>query len=305
MTAYSIACLAGDGIGPEVMAQASRGMREAAHLHGFGLDEEHVPFGADATMRVGQPFPLASRNAALAADAILAATIDQTLLRSLVAELDLRAGVMRARLRNAAITFVAPLRADAWDWTLRRAAAHGTLEPRPPHVRRERGWLDRRGGGGSPRATRDWTSSSCPRAARSARSCRAPESFDVIVCTPPLLVPLAELGWCLDSGRVVAWGRLAEGGPGIFGPSHGTAVDIAGQGVADPSSMLLAAALMLGEGLGERGAEATLSSAVSYVRGNGTRRAVGTVSMSTELTDAVLAQLPQSHSNAEFLREAI
>ena len=42
MTAYSIACLAGDGIGPEVMAQASRGMRAAARLHGFGLDEEHV-----------------------------------------------------------------------------------------------------------------------------------------------------------------------------------------------------------------------------------------------------------------------
>ena len=57
MTAYSIACLAGDGIGPEVMAQASRGMRAAARLHGFELDEEHVPFGADATMRVGQPFP--------------------------------------------------------------------------------------------------------------------------------------------------------------------------------------------------------------------------------------------------------
>ena len=35
MTTYSIACLAGDGIGPEVMAQASRGMRAAARLHGF------------------------------------------------------------------------------------------------------------------------------------------------------------------------------------------------------------------------------------------------------------------------------
>ena len=105
---------------------------------------------------------------------------------------------------------------------------------------------------------------------------------------------------------MLAWGRLAEDGPGIFGPSHGTAVDIAGQGVADPSSMLLAAALMLGEGLGERGAAATLSSAVSYVRGHGgRRRAVGTVSMSSELTDAVLARLPQSHSNAEFLTEAV
>ena len=304
MTAYSIACLAGDGIGPEVMAQASRGMREAAHLHGFGLDEEHVPFGADATMRVGQPFPLASRNAALAADAILAATIDQTLLRSLVAELDLRAGVMRARLRSAAITFVAPLRADTWDWTLRRAAA--TARASRGHltfVGSEDGWTAEAAAASARDEGLDVKFMSTRRTIRTLVS--NPESFDVIVCTPPLLVPLAELGWCLDSRRVLAWGRLAEGGPGVFGPSHGTAVDIAGQGVADPSSMLLAAALMLGEGLGERGAEATLSSAVSHVRGNGTRRAVGTVSMSTELTDAVLAQLPQSHSNAEFLREAI
>ena len=304
MTAYSIACLAGDGIGPEVMAQASRGMREAAHLHGFGLDEEHVPFGADATMRVGQPFPLASRNAALAADAILAATIDETLLRSLEAELDLRAGVMRARLRGAAITFVAPLRADAWDWTLGRAAA--TARSSRGHltfVGSEDGWTAEAAADSARDEGLDVQFMSTRRTIRTLVS--SPESFDVIVCTPPLLVPLAELGWCLDSRRVLAWGRLAEGGPGIFGPSHGTAADIAGQGVADPSSMLLAAALMLGEGLGERGAEATLSSAVSYVRGNGTRRAVGTVSMSTELTDAVLAQLPQSHSNAEFLREAI
>ena len=64
MTAYSVACLAGDGIGPEVMAQASRGLRAAGRLHGFELDEQHVPFGADATMRVGHPFPLATRNTA-------------------------------------------------------------------------------------------------------------------------------------------------------------------------------------------------------------------------------------------------
>ena len=117
-------------------------------------------------------------------------------------------------------------------------------------------------------------------------------------------MPLAEVA-CLDPRRVLAWGRLAANGPGIFGPNHGTAADIAGHGVADPSSMLLAAALMLGEGLGERGAAATLSSAVSYVRGTGVRRAVGTVLMSTELTDAVLARLPQSHSNAEFMTEAV
>ena len=304
MTVYSIACLAGDGIGPEVMAQASRGMSAAARLHGFALDEEHVPFGADATMRVGHPFPLASRNTALAADAILAATIDQTLLQALEGELDLRAAVVRVRLRASTITYVAPLRPDAWEWTLERAAATASSSRgRLTFVGSEDGWAAEAVAASRRDHGLEVTRLSTRRAIRALVS--SPDSFDVVVCAQPLLVPLAELGWCLDSRRVLAWGRLAGNGPGIFGPNHGTAVDIAGQGVADPSSMLLAAALMLGEGLGEWGAAATLSSAVSYVRGNGALRAVGTVSMSSELTDAVLARLPQSHANAEFFTEAV
>ena len=304
MTTYSIACLAGGGIGPEVMAQASRGMTAAARLHGFTLDEEHVPFGADATMRVGHPFPLASRNTALGADAVLAATIDRKLLEALEAELDLRAAVMRVRLRGAAITFVAPLRPDAWGWTLERAlTAARWSRGQVTFVGSESGWEAAAAEAWERRNGLTVAHLSTRRAIRALVS--SPDAFDVVVCALPLLVPLAELAWCLDSRRVLAWGRLAGDGPGIFGPNHGAAAEIAGHGVADPSSMLLAAALMLGEGLGERGAAATLSSAVSYVRGNGVARAVGTVSMSTELTDAVLAQLPHSHSNAEFLPAAV
>ncbi len=304
MTTYSIACLAGDGIGPEVMAQASRGMTAAARLHGLALDEEHVPFGADAVMRVGHPFPPASRRTALAADAILAATIDRTLLRALEGELDLRAGIMRARVNGAAITVVSPLRADAWEWTLERAvaAAHSS-RGHLTFVGSEDGWEAEADAADAGEHGLAVTRLSTRRTIRELAS--SPDFFDVVVCDRSLLVPLAELAWCLDSRRVLAWGRLAGTGPGVFGPSHGTALDIAGQGVADPSSMLLAAALMLGEGLGERGAAATLSSAVSYVRGNDAVRAVGTVSMTRELTDAVLARLPQSHSNAEFFTEAV
>jgi 3-isopropylmalate dehydrogenase len=303
VTAYSIACLAGDGIGPEVMAQASRGLRAAARMHGFTLDEEHVPFGADATMRVGHPFPLATRNTALAADAILAATVDQDLLQELEGELDLRASVMRVRLREATITFVAPLRSDAWEWTLGRAIATArSSRGQLTFVGSEDGWAADVGAAGRDNCL-GVTHLSTRRAIRALTA--SPEVFDVVVCAEPLLVPLAEVAWCLDSRRVLAWGRLAGDGPGIFGPSHGSAADIAGHGVADPSSMLLAAALMLGEALGERGAAATLSSAVSYVRGNDMLREVSTVSMSSELTDAVLARLPQSHSNAEFFTEAV
>ena len=303
MTTYSIACLAGNGIGPEVMAQASRGMREAARLHGFAVDERHVAFGADATMRFGNPFPLASRDAALAADAILAATVDQSLLAALESELDLRAAVMRVRRRAAAITFVAPLREDAWEWTLSRAAvAARSSRGRLTLVGSEAGWDAAADASAGRDDGLDVARLSTRRAIRALVS--HPEAFDVVVCARPVLVALAELPWCLDPHRVLAWGRAAAAGPSIYGPSHGTAADIAGQGVADPSSMLLAAALML-EGLGERGAGSTLSSAVSQVHANGSSRAVGTVSMTSELTDAVLALLPQSHSNAEFLREAV
>ena len=126
----------------------------------------------------------------------------------------------------------------------------------------------------------------------------------MVACDDAFLVPLAELAWCDDPRRVLAWGRLADEGPSIFGPSHGTAYDIAGQGVADPGSMLLAASLMLEEGLRERGAGTTLASAVAYVCGNGLRsRKVAPTT--GEVTDAVLARLPHSLANAEFFTEAV
>ena len=41
---YTIACLAGDGVGPELMAEASRTLAAVSHLHGFGVTELHLPF---------------------------------------------------------------------------------------------------------------------------------------------------------------------------------------------------------------------------------------------------------------------
>ena len=41
-------------------------------------------------------------------------------------------------------------------------------------------------------------------------------------------------------------------GPGLFEPVHGSAPDIAGQGIANPLAMFLSAAMMLRHGLGLR-----------------------------------------------------
>ena len=42
----------------------------------------------------------------------------------------------------------------------------------------------------------------------------------------------------------------AEGDPGLFEPVHGSAPDIAGQGIANPLATFLSAAMMLRHGLG-------------------------------------------------------
>ena len=51
MKSYSVACLSGDGIGPELMAEASRAVAEAGRLHGFRVDEVHAPFAGEAVSR--------------------------------------------------------------------------------------------------------------------------------------------------------------------------------------------------------------------------------------------------------------
>ena len=257
MTTYSIACLAGDGIGPEVMAQASRGMRAGgtpARLRAR-RGARAVRRGRDDALRDtrsrprrGTPRwtrgrgPRRHRRPAL--------------LLTLESELDLRAAVTRVRLpvRRDHVRRAAPRgRVGAGRSTVPLAAAQ--FEPRPPHARRQRGRL------GAARRTRPPTGTTASRSdvsrhdVQSSALVSSREPFDVVVCDRPLLVALAELRLV---PRLAPRARLGparpQHGPGIFGPSHGTATDIAGQGVADPSSMLLAAALMLGEGLGERGA---------------------------------------------------
>ena len=66
---YTVACLSGDGIGPEVTAEASRALAAVSGMHGFQVDEVHVPFGGDAVRRFGHPLPPVTRAACAEADA--------------------------------------------------------------------------------------------------------------------------------------------------------------------------------------------------------------------------------------------
>ena len=88
----------------------------------------------------------------------------------------------------------------------------------------------------------------------------------------------------------------ADGDPGLFEPVHGSAPDIAGEGIANPLATFLSAAMMLRHGFARAEDAARIEAAVDAVLERGLRTpdlagegetAVGT----TEMTDAVLAEL--------------
>ncbi len=78
----------------------------------------------------------------------------------------------------------------------------------------------------------------------------------------------------------------------IFEAVHGTAPDIAGKGLANPTALMQSAVLMLAH-LGEREAASRLHAAIYRVYAAGERLTgdVGGKASTREFTDAVIAQL--------------
>lgn len=94
-----------------------------------------------------------------------------------------------------------------------------------------------------------------------------PERFDVIVASNLFGDILSDIGAALMGGIGMApSGNIAPGTGGVsmFEPVHGSAPQIAGQGIANPVGQLLSAAMMLHH-LGEPAAAGALDSAVAQV----------------------------------------
>jgi len=85
---------------------------------------------------------------------------------------------------------------------------------------------------------------------------------------------------------------LGDGGPGLFEPVHGSAPDIAGQGVANPLAMILSAAMMLRHGLARSADADRVDTAVEQALAGGLRtRDLGGAATTREAVEAVLAEL--------------
>jgi 3-isopropylmalate dehydrogenase len=123
----------------------------------------------------------------------------------------------------------------------------------------------------------------------------APREFDVIVTENMFGDILSdEAAMLTGSIGMLPSASLGGSGPGLFEPVHGSAPDIAGQGVANPLAMFLSAALMLRHGLGLESEATAVESAVDRALGDGLRTPdLGGAAGTVEATRAVLANLEQ------------
>ena len=137
-----------------------------------------------------------------------------------------------------------------------------------------------------------------------------PADFDVIVTENLFGDILSDESAMLTGslGMLPSASLGAEGEPGLFEPVHGSAPDIAGQGVANPLATFLSVAMLLRHGLDRPDEAARIEAAVDAVLERGLRTpdligpeeaSVGTVEITAavsqvgtvEMTDAVLAEL--------------
>jgi 3-isopropylmalate dehydrogenase len=122
----------------------------------------------------------------------------------------------------------------------------------------------------------------------------APRHFDVILTENMFGDILSdEASMLTGSLGMLPTASLGMGdGPSLFEPVHGTAPDIAGQGIANPLGMILSGALMLRHGFRRDGEAAALESAVDRALEGGIRpRDLGGNATTVETTEAVLKEL--------------
>ncbi|MWP38631.1 tartrate dehydrogenase [Rhodobacter sphaeroides] len=107
-----------------------------------------------------------------------------------------------------------------------------------------------------------------------ARMVMAPETLDVVVASNLFGDILTDLGAAIQGGLGFAPSANINpdrSQPSMFEPVHGSAPDIAGQGIANPVATLWSAALML-DHLGEEAAGRSLLAALSAVTAEGRLR---------------------------------
>ncbi len=350
---FRVALLPGDGIGPEVVAEAVKVLRAVERrLDGVRFEMEEHSIGAGEFRRSGDPLPPAAFAACQRCDAVLLGAAGLPDVRrpggteiapqlDLREELDLYCGLRPIRLYHPQDS---PLRSPGdIDFVIVRENTEGLFSSRLAGQAAERAEvcdtmrISRRASERLFRAAfrlasrrrglvtlvdkanvlpsmaffrsifdeigREFPSVRAERIYVDAAALylvRRPHTFDVIVTENMFGDILSDLA----AGLVGGMGMAPSGDIGdrwaVFQPSHGSAPDIAGRGVANPTAAILSAAMML-EWLNEpetiRGA-ALIRRAVEAVLGDPrqrTRDLGGTLSCA-EMGGRIAAAIPDALS---------
>jgi 3-isopropylmalate dehydrogenase len=325
-----IASLPGDGIGPEVCGAAVR-VLDALPID--VAVEEH-PFGGHAIHEHGNPLPAETLAACRAADAVLlgaaglpefdgaAVRPEQGLIR-LRGELDVYANLRPARGDGIDLLIVRELVGGLYFGASGRRAdgsAFDTCEYSPAEIERiaRRAFELARGRRSFVTSVDKANVLETSRLWREVVSGLAgdypdvrlehmlvdnaglqlvldPAQFDVILTENTFGDILSDVaaGSCGGLG-VAASASLGELGPGIFEPVHGSAPDIAGQGIANPTGALRSVALLLRHAAGKEALADRLEQAVDAALESAPTRDLGGTATTVEFTDTVLGLLDRA-----------
>jgi 3-isopropylmalate dehydrogenase len=296
----TVACLAGDGVGPELMAAATRALDRVAELHSLQLDDVHLPFGGEGVTRTGHPLPPETRAGYRDVDAILVASPDNPALEGVKADLQLAWRVARVQLEGGSdVVITGPV--GEWANRIALARAFSSTAARRGRVLCVGDTADWRTAVETERAR--WSGLEVEEASLGEALIRLrerPDSLDVVVTESHLVGAMVDAAaHFAGSYASVAQAWLPDEGPGVFYPGASESGDVAGFGVVDPRGMLLTASLMLAEGLKRRSASRTLERAVGAAT-----KLNGSVGHDTRsFTDAVIELLPQSRVDLEHFDE--
>ena len=269
MTVKTVACLAGDGVGPELMAAATRALDSVTRLHAFELDDVHLPFAGEAVTRSGHPLPAETRDGYRRRRRDPRRLARRAGVRRRQGRpgtgLARRARPRRARRRHRDRRPDGQLGERDRDRRARSSCAasrHGRVvavgDSRDVARRRRAraSALGRPRGRGAParrRARPPARAAGEPRRRRHRGGPRLARSTDA-AATSPAPARRSRTPGCPRTARACSRPRTSE-------PS-----EHAGFGVVDPMGMLLTASLMLAEGLKRRAASRTLERAVGAGR---------------------------------------
>jgi 3-isopropylmalate dehydrogenase len=347
-----IAVIAGDGIGPEVVAEGVRVLERIATKFRHEFAMHPAPFGGAAIDLAGDPLPQATLDECLAADAVLLGAIggpkwgpaakvrpEQGLLRlrrELGVYANLRPIKLHPALRDSSaikpevldgvdLVFVRELTGGIYFGEKTRTPTHATdlcsysvaeieritrIAGRLAQARRGKiASVDKANVLETSRLWREVTE----RVIRAEFPgitlehmlvdstamllIKRPRDFDVLLTENMFGDILTDEGAMLASSLgVLPSASIGDGRRGLYEPIHGSAPDIAGQGIANPVGTILSVALLLRHSLGLEKEAAAVEAAVSKAIGDGARTAdvaeAGRTPLTTrEMGDAILAAL--------------